>query len=83
MLHFKPFSKTFNLEVIKSPFLETVKLKIVILLVTTSGNFDLDFTEKSQFSLKVYKKAANSTRGRILYTVCAFLSFLRKIRQAD
>ena len=47
MLHFKPFGKTFNTEFIKSPFLETVKIKIVISLVTTSGN--IDFTEKSQY----------------------------------
>ena len=49
MLHFKLFRKTFNLEFIKSPFLETVKIKIVISLVTTSGNIDFDFTEKSQY----------------------------------
>ena len=40
---------TFNQEFIKSPFLETVKIKIVISLVITSGNIDLDFTEKSQY----------------------------------
>ena len=49
MLHCKPFGKTFNPEFIKSPFLEAVKVKIVILLVTTSGNISLDFNEKSQY----------------------------------
>ena len=44
MLYLKPFGKTFNLEIIKSPFLETV-----ISLVTTSGNIYSDFTEKSQY----------------------------------
>ena len=29
------------------------------------------------------EKAAYSARGRILYTVCPFLSFLRRDRQAD
>ena len=49
MLHFKLFGKTFNPEFIKSPFLETVKIKIVISLVTTSGNIYFDFTEKSHY----------------------------------
>ena len=48
MLHFKPFGKTFNPEFLKSPFSETVKIKIVISLVITSGNIYFDFTEKSQ-----------------------------------
>ena len=55
MLHFKPFGKTFNPEFIKSPFLETVKIKIVISLVTTSGNIDFDFTEKSQYFIVVHR----------------------------
>ena len=53
MLHFKPFGKTVNPEFIRSPFLETVKIKIVISLVTTSGNIDFDFTV---FHWKAYKK---------------------------
>ena len=47
--HFIPFGKTFNPEFIKRPFSETVKIKIVISLVTTSGNIDFDFTEKSHY----------------------------------
>ena len=49
MVHFKPFGKTFNSEYIKSPFVEIVKIKIVISLLTTGGNIDFDFTEKSQY----------------------------------
>ena len=49
MLYFTPFGKTFNPEFIKSPFLETVKIKIITSLVTTSGSIDFDFTEKSQY----------------------------------
>ena len=56
MLHFKTFGKTFNPEFIKSPFLETVKIKIVISLVTTSGNIDFDFTEKSQYFIGKHKR---------------------------
>ena len=33
----------------KSPFLQTVKIKIVSSLVATSGDIDFDFTEKSQY----------------------------------
>ena len=47
MLHLKHFGKYFNQELIKSPFLQTVKVKIVISLVTASGN--IDFTEKPQY----------------------------------
>ena len=59
MLYFKPFGKTFNPKFIKSPFLEIVKIKIVISLVTTSGNIDFDFTEKSQYFIgkHIRKKA--------------------------
>ena len=61
MLHFKPFGKTFNPEFIKSPFLETVKIEIIISLVTTSGNIDFDFTEKSQYFIgKHIRKTFNS-----------------------
>ena len=49
MLQFKPFGKTFNPAFIKSPFLEKVKIKIIISLVTTSGKVDFNFTEKSQY----------------------------------
>ena len=60
MLHFKPFGKTFNPELIKSPFLKTVKIKIVISLLTISGYIDFDFTEKSQYfigkDIRSYKK---------------------------
>ena len=41
------FWKKKSVKFIKSPFLETVKIKIW--LVTTSGNIDFDFTEKSQY----------------------------------
>ena len=63
MLHFKPFGKTFNTEFINSPFLETVKIKIVISLVTTSGNIDFDFTEKSQYFI------GKHIRNRILSNI--------------
>ena len=49
---FKIFDKTFNPEFIKSPLSETVKIKIVISLVTTSGNIDFDFSEKSQYFIE-------------------------------
>ena len=61
MLHFKPFGKTFNPEFIKSPFLEKVKIKIVISLVTTSGNIDFDFTEKSQYIIGKHIRNLSST----------------------
>ena len=41
---------------------ETVKIKIVISLVTTSGNIDFDFTKKSQYFIGKYiKKVAYCT----------------------
>ena len=36
----------------KSPFLETVKVKIVTSPVTTSGNIDFDFNDKSQYFIE-------------------------------
>ena len=77
MLHFKPFGKTFNPEFIKSLFLETVKIKIVFSLVTTSGNIDFDFTEKSQYFIGKHiincqcniPKFLNSKPGRLVWQV--------------
>ena len=65
MLHFEPFGKTFNPEFIKSPFLETVKIKIVNSLVTSSGNIDFDFTEKSQYFIG--KHIRNRFYALVLY----------------
>ena len=48
MLYFKPFGKTFNTE-FKVRFQKKVKIKIVTSRVTTSGNIDFNFTEKSQY----------------------------------
>ena len=63
MLHFNPFGKTFNPEFIKNPVLETVKIKIVISLVTTSGN--INFTEKSQyFTGKHIRKRINEQSAK-------------------
>ena len=68
MLHFKPFGKSFNTEFIKSPLLETVKIKILISLVITSGNIDFDFTEKSQYFI--------GKHIRIWFNLTSSLSYL-------
>ena len=75
MLHFKPFGKTFNPEFIKSPFLETVKIKIVMSLVTTSGNIDFDFTEKSQYFIGKHIRKFNLTlkNSNFLFLLCFYL----------
>ena len=44
---------------LKSPCLERVKIKIVISLVTTSGNIDFDFTEKSQYFIGKHIRNVN------------------------
>ena len=76
MLHFKPFDKTFNSEFIKGPFLETVKIKIVISLVTTSGNIDFDFTEKSQYFIgeHIRKRFLNeiNNENNIIFVISLF-----------
>ena len=46
--YIKSFGKVFDPEFIKTPFLQTVKIKLIISLVTTSGIIGFDFTEKSQ-----------------------------------
>ena len=45
------FGKTEGPEFIKSPFLLTVKIKLVSSIVATSGNIGFDFTEKYTFNL--------------------------------
>ena len=67
MLHLKPFGKTFNEEFIKSPFSERVKIKIIISVVTTSGNIDFNFTEKSQCFIGKHIRNTESFSRRSYY----------------
>ena len=72
MLYFKPFGMTFNQEFIKSPLLETVKIKIVTSLVTTSGDFD--FIEKSQYFIEKHVRKDSFYNSSALIRVEAQIS---------